>query len=80
MIKDIEYYLSLPYEVVIVPCPPDEGGWYAKIPILKGCMTYADTWDELEVMVEDAKRGWLETALEHGDPIPEPVVARSPLQ
>lgn len=23
-------------------------------------------------MIEDAKRGWIEDALEHGDPVPEP--------
>jgi predicted RNase H-like HicB family nuclease len=30
---------------------------------------------EVWVMVEDAKRLWLESALEHGDPIPEPLGA-----
>lgn len=28
--------------------------------------------DEALEMLEDAKRGWLMSALDHGDPIPEP--------
>ncbi len=35
-------------------------------------MTAADTWDELEPAVREAIEAWLESALEHGDPIPEP--------
>jgi predicted RNase H-like HicB family nuclease len=38
-------------------------------------MTSADTLAELEEMIEDAKRGYIEVSLEHGDRIPVP---RSP--
>ncbi|MDP8952409.1 MAG: type II toxin-antitoxin system HicB family antitoxin [Actinomycetota bacterium] len=47
-------------------------GYFAEVVELPGCMTEADTLEELWPMIEDAKRGWIEVSLEHGDPIPEP--------
>jgi antitoxin HicB len=71
MTESIEYYLSLPYTIDIIP-DEDEGGYVARIRELPGCLTQADTWEELLFMIEDAKRAWLESALKHGDAIPEP--------
>jgi len=67
--KTKEFYSNLPYTVEI---KHDEDGWFAKVVELPGCMTWADTFEELAPMIEDAKRGWIEDALEHGDPVPEP--------
>jgi len=69
--KNIEYYMSLPYRVEIYP-EPDRSGYTALIPELPGCMTCADTLDELWGMIEEAKEGWLELSLADGDYIPEP--------
>lgn len=69
--KSIEYYLGLPYRVEIYP-EPDGSGYTALIPELPGCMTCADTLEELWSMIEEAKGGWLEISLEDGDYIPEP--------
>lgn len=38
-------------------------------------MTQAETWEELIRMIEEAKEGWLEVALECGHDIPEPTGA-----
>ncbi|MGB3682522.1 MAG: toxin-antitoxin system HicB family antitoxin [Rubrobacteraceae bacterium] len=65
----IEQYMNLPYAVEI---KHDEDGWFAKVMELPGCMTWADTFEELGPMIEDAKRGWIEDALESGDPVPGP--------
>ncbi|MBZ0319398.1 MAG: type II toxin-antitoxin system HicB family antitoxin [Anaerolineae bacterium] len=70
MNKTLAHYMSLPYTIEIIP---DEGAWFVRIKELKGCMTEVDEWDEILPMIEDAKRLWLEVALEHGDPIPEPI-------
>ena len=67
--KTLDYYLSLPYKAEITH---DEDGWFAKVPELPGCMTWADSYAALGPMIEDAKFGWIEDALEHGDPVPEP--------
>lgn len=69
--KDLNYYLSLPYRLEIVP-DPDEGGYAARYPELPGCITCADTMDELVANAEDAKRVWLEAAQEEGLAIAEP--------
>lgn len=58
------------YEVVI---KHDEAGWFARVPDLPGCMTFAESYEELWPMIEDAKRGYIEDSLEHGDSIPEPL-------
>jgi antitoxin HicB len=71
--KTLEYYLSLAYPVRMYP-EPDGSGFTAEVIDLPGCITCADTLDELWAMVEDAKRGWLELALADGDPIPEPSI------
>ena len=69
--KSLEYYLSLPYTIEVIP-DTDVGGYVARIKELRGCMTQADTWDELISMIGEAKEGWLEVALEYGHSIPEP--------
>ena len=68
--KDIEYYMSLPYSILLIP--EEDGGWFAKIPELPGCMTYGDTKEEIFELIEDAKRLWLTHSLEAKDLIPEP--------
>ncbi len=74
--KDINYYMGLHYEVVVWQEDGDTV-WFAKIPLLSGLMTHAETWEGLPAMIDEAKRGWLEVALEYGDPIPEPDPARA---
>lgn len=67
--KTLEYYMSLPYTIEVMH---DEDGWFARVIKLPGCMTWADTFEELGPMIEDAKASWIEDALEDGDPVPEP--------
>ncbi|MBZ0278183.1 MAG: type II toxin-antitoxin system HicB family antitoxin [Anaerolineae bacterium] len=73
MTKTLEYYLSLPYTIEVIP---DDGAWFARIKELPGCMTEVDEWDEILPAIEDAKRLWLEVSLEHHDLIPEPVAIK----
>ncbi len=70
MTKTLDYYLSLPYTIELTP--DEDGYWFAKIPLLKGCMTNGDSRADALEMIDDAKRLWLETALSLGIPIPEP--------
>ena len=72
--KNLEYYLSLPYTIEVIPDKDEEGQvtLFARVVELPGCMTEADDFTELGKMIEDAKISWLETALEDGQPIPEP--------
>ena len=65
--------MSLPYTIKIIP-DTEDGGYVAKVVELDGCITQADSWEELKEMIEDAMRCWLESALEDGDEIPLPKV------
>ncbi len=67
--KTTDYYTSLPYKAEV---RRTEQGYFARVPDLPGCMTWADTFEELGPMIEDAKLAWIEDALEDGDPVPEP--------
>ncbi len=71
MKKTIDYYLSLPYRLEIVP-DTVEGGYGARYPELPGCITCADSLEEVVMNAEDAKRAWLEAALKDKVEIPEP--------
>ena len=42
----------------------EEGGYWAEVPALTGCITEGDTWEELMVNLKDAIEGWLEVANE----------------
>ena len=70
MNQTIDYYLSLPYTREIIPEP--EGGWFVRVKELPGCMSQGETVEEAMLMIEEAMRGWLESELENGKPIPEP--------
>lgn len=68
--KTIDYYMGLPYRVVLHPSP--EGGYAVSIPDLSGCLSQGQTAEEALSNIEDAKKCWLESALEDGIEIPEP--------
>lgn len=69
--KGFSYFTALPYRIELHPA--SEGGFVAAIPDLPGCITQGDTKEEALQMLEDAKMAWIETALEEGIEIPEPV-------
>lgn len=70
--KTIEYYMSLPYRLEILP-DPDEGGYVARYPDLPGCITNGDSMESVAENAEDAKREWFAAAMENGIRIAEPV-------
>lgn len=68
--KDLEYYLGLPYKIVLYPA--EEGGYAIEIPELPGCVSQGLTLEEAYEMIQDAKKGWIDLALQNGETIPEP--------
>ena len=71
MMKTIEYYMNLPYRLELIP-DLDEGGYAARYPDLPGCMTCSDTMEGALANILEAKRAWLEAALQDGTAIAEP--------
>jgi len=69
--REVERYLKLSYEVRTMRDEEGEG-YVAWIPDLRGCITCAETEEELPELIEDAKRAWLWAAIESGYKIPLP--------
>ena len=69
--KTIDEYLALPYKMEIVP-DPDEGGFVVSYPDLPGCLSSGETVEQAIANAADAKKAWLEAAMEDGIEIPEP--------
>jgi predicted RNase H-like HicB family nuclease len=42
----------------------EEGGFWAEVPALPGCVTEAETMDELKANIRDAMESWLAVAAE----------------
>jgi len=42
--------------------PADEGGYWAEVPALPGCVSEGETRDETLANVREAAEGWLEVA------------------
>lgn len=52
--------------------PYNDGGYFARVVELRGCMTEADTQLEALQQLEEAQAEWLAAAVEAGDSIPKP--------
>ncbi|MBD2482166.1 type II toxin-antitoxin system HicB family antitoxin [Planktothrix sp. FACHB-1365] len=42
----------------------EEGGYWAEVPALPGCVTQGETWEEVMGNLQEAIEGWLEVANE----------------
>ena len=60
--KDLNYYLSLPYRMELTPDKP-EGDFVVSFPALPGCLSCGETIEEAITNGNDAKMAWLETSL-----------------
>ena len=69
--KTLNDYMALPYRLEIVE-DQEEGGYVVSYPDLPGCITYGDTIEDAMNNANDAKKAWIEAALEEGIEINEP--------
>lgn len=70
MKKNLNYYLQLQYTIRLKK--NSDGSYFAEIEELPGCMTEGDTEKEALAMLDDAKKAWVQIALERKLSIPEP--------
>jgi predicted RNase H-like HicB family nuclease len=68
--KDLAYYESLPYTVVIRK--DEDGDFIARVQELPGCVAHGDSEAGAILNVRAMQRLWIEDALEAGHTIPEP--------
>jgi predicted RNase H-like HicB family nuclease len=45
--------------------PAEEGGYWAEVPALPGCITEGDSMEEVMANLKDAIEGWLHVANSH---------------
>lgn len=69
--KTIEEYMALLYRMEIVP-DTAEGGFVVSFPDLPGCLSSGETMVQALENAADAKRAWLDAALEEGLEVPKP--------
>jgi predicted RNase H-like HicB family nuclease len=69
------------FRIKAVIHPAEEGGFWAEVPALRGCVSEGDTLDEVVANIREAARGWLEAAAEQNPPEEDPtaVVMELPL-
>ena len=75
MKKDLDYYMSLPYEIRLEELSEDDGGGIIlSIPLLGRAAVrgHGDTYEEARQTLEDCKRDFIEMWLKSGAYIPEP--------
>lgn len=59
------------YETIIYWSEEDEA-YLAEVPELPGCVAHGDTYESALANAKDAIQLWIDTAIEFGDPVPEP--------
>ena len=69
--KTLDEYMAMPYRMEIVE-DKEEGGFVVSFPELPGCITCGETMESAISNAADAKKAWLEAALEEGIEIHEP--------
>ena len=51
--------------------PAEEGGYWAEIPALPGCVSEGDTLDQTLANIREAAEGWLEVSADQCDADPQ---------
>ncbi|MCI8895473.1 MAG: hypothetical protein HFI42_15200 [Lachnospiraceae bacterium] len=69
--KTCNDYMAMSYRMEILE-DQDEGGFAVSYPELPGCITCGETVEKAVANAIDAKRAWIEVALEEGIEINEP--------
>ena len=69
--KTLNDYMAMSYRMEIIE-DKDEGGFVVSYPDLPGCITCGETVESAVENALDAKKAWLEAALEDGVEIHEP--------
>ncbi len=71
--KTLDEYLNMAYRMEIVE-DKSEGGYVVSFPDLPGCITCGETIEQAIENAMDAKKVWLEAAIEEGIHIYEPIL------
>jgi len=71
---NVKDYLKRPYHIVIQHITDESGAYYyATVKEFDGCMSHGDTYSEAFENIQEAMEGWIETKLENGFAVPDPI-------
>jgi len=71
---NIKDYLKRPYHIVIQHINDESGTYYyATVKEFEGCMSHGDTYSEAFENIQEAMEGWIETKIENGFSVPDPI-------
>ena len=71
----IQEYMRLPYNYIIKPVHDESGSYFhASVLELDGCQSTGTTFQEAYDGLMEAMEGWIETKLENGFAVPEPIM------
>ena len=71
---NVKKYLNRPYHIVIQYITDESGSYYfATVREFDGCMSHGETHAEAFENIREAMKGWIETKLENGFSVPDPI-------
>ena len=75
MIKNLDYYMALPYKIIVRPLTKEEGsGYFARYKGFPFVMGDGETETQALEDVKKAFKGAIMVMLENNDIIPEPLI------
>jgi predicted RNase H-like HicB family nuclease len=67
-------YMKLPYNYIIKPINDESGSYFhASVLEFSGCQSTGETFEEAYRGLIEAMKGWIETKIENGFPVPPPM-------
>ncbi|MEA5059764.1 hypothetical protein SDC9_143407 [bioreactor metagenome] len=71
---NVQEYMKMPYNYIIKPIQDESGAYFhASVLELDGCQSTGITFKEAYDGLMEAMEGWIETKLENGFTIPDPI-------
>ena len=71
---NVNKIIERPYHIIIQNITDESGSYYfATVREFDGCMSHGDTYAEAFENIQEAMMGWVETKLENGFSVPEPI-------
>ncbi len=75
-VKDLEYYKTLPYTIILERHDDQGVYWVARVAELPHCLIHGNTPEEAVREIEEVKLDWIQSNLEDKLPIPEPTLTK----
>lgn len=73
-LKNLNYYLDQPYNIIIKPIRDESGDYYAaRVLEFDGCIATGDSLQDTHEAIYEVLEGFIEDMMENEEEIPEPI-------